>query len=232
MRLGVAAAALAGTLLSGCAATTNPTPGSPTASPVLVTPSPVATDAPTPKPTILAFPTVSEVDLAPGRYDSSPPFDLAFSFEIPEDGWHSAHIHGEFFDVMRFDGADPRAPTSWVAWALPQTIIGTTSQAAVDLTPEEAAELMSTKEGVTASETAPFTFLGEDGVQLDLSASAPVTHIFGGPEGNFGLDPIYPMRIGIVDNDPGLLLVLCLVPEDGEPTGCGDSQSIIDTAEP
>jgi hypothetical protein len=232
MRLGVATAALAGTLLSGCAATTNPTPGSAGTSLALPTPSPVPTTAPTAAPTILAFPTVSEVGLAPGRYESSPPFDAAFTFVVPDEGWHSAHLHGEFFDVMRFDGPDPRAPTSWVAWALPQTIIGATSQPAGDLTPAEAAELMSSKSGVMPSETAPFSFLGRDGVQLDLSAAAPVTNIFGGPEGNFGLDPLYPMRIGIVEYDPGLLLVLCLVPQDGQATGCGDSQSIIDTAEP
>ena len=88
MRLGGAKVVLAGMVLSGCAATGNPTLGSPTISAFLPTPSPVPTAARTPAPTVLAFPTVSTEDLVPGRYDSAPPFDLAFTFEIPERGWH------------------------------------------------------------------------------------------------------------------------------------------------
>jgi hypothetical protein len=231
MRLGLATFALTAMLLSGCAATANPTPGSP-ASSVRPTPSPLPTPSSTPAPTILAFPTVSDVDLEPVRYNSSPPFDLSFTFEIPEDGWHSAHIHHDFFDVMRFDGPDPIAPTSWVAWALPEHFIGTTTEAATDLTPAEAAELMAGKPGVVASDTSPYTILGHEGVVLDLSAAAPNTHIFGGPDGDFGLDPAYDMRFGIVDNDLGLLLVICLVPEDPHAAGCGNSQSIIDSITP
>ena len=130
---------------------------------------------------------------------------------------------------MRFDGPDPVAPTSWVAWALPENVIGAATESTADLTPTEAADLMAGTPGVVASEPRPYTFLGRDGVVLDLSAAAPNSHIFGSSDGNFGLDPAYDMRLGIVDNDPGLLFVLCLTPEDGQPTGCGDSQSIIDS---
>jgi len=174
--------------------------------------------------------------MPPGRYDSSPPFDMAFTFEIPADGWNAAHIHSDFFDVMRFDGADPIAPTAWVGWALPVEVIGSQTQTAAKLTPAEAAALMSSKPGLTASEAFPFTFLGRNGVQVELRAEQPYTFIFGNGntagDGNFALDPNYPMRIGIVEYDPGLLFVLCLVPDDGSDSGCGgEQQEIIDSAE-
>jgi hypothetical protein len=39
---------------------------------------------------VLVFPDLNEVALAPGRYDSSPPFDIDFTFELFEAGWESA----------------------------------------------------------------------------------------------------------------------------------------------
>ena len=235
MRIVCVSFLLCGALIAACGSTGVASPGLGLASPptTLVATSPSvfpATTAPqTVAPTVRAFPTASMEDLAPGRYDSSPPFDLVFTFEISDEGWHSAHMHDDFFDVMRFDGPDPVAPTSWVAWALPENVIGGTTEAAADLSPAEAAQLMAGNPGVLASEPGPYSFLGRGGVVMDLNAEAPNTHIFGSSDGNFGLDPAYDMRIGIVDNDPGLLFVLCIVPEDGQPMGCGDSQSIIDS---
>ncbi len=231
MRLVTFVLALSFICACGTSASASPDTETPTAVPTttVAPPSPTPTPAITPAATIRAFPSVSEQDLVPGRYDSSPPFDLAFTFEIPDEGWNSAHIHDDFFDVMRFDGPDPVAPTSWVAWALPKNIIGTTTEAATALTPAAAAGLMADQSGVAASDTSPYTFLGRDGVALDLSATVSNTPIFGSSDGNFGLDPAYDMRLGIVDNDPGLLFVLCLTPEDAQSTGCGDSQPIIDS---
>ena len=48
---------------------------------------------------------------------------------------------------------------------------------------------MATRSGIEASAIRPFAFAGLDGVQLDMHAQAANTHIFGGPEGNFGLEP-------------------------------------------
>jgi hypothetical protein len=227
-------------LAAGCGGATSPSPTQPwTPAPALTpTAAPPATPAPTAVPTpaesINAFPpTQQELDL--GRYDSSPPFDVEFTFEIPAAGWNTAHMHHDFFDVMRFDGPDPVSPTAWVAWGVPVNVIGTEERPATDLDPSEAAELMSSKPGVTALEPVPFSFLGREGVQVDLRADRPNTYIFGNGsttgDGNFGLDPTYPMRIGIVENDPGLLFVLCISPDDQSDSGCGgEQQEIIDSA--
>jgi hypothetical protein len=76
-------------LLIGCGSSAGSTP-LPTAtaipSPRLPTGAPTQgpTTAPTtpPTPVVLVFPDLSEVALAPGRYDSSPPFDIDFTFEL------------------------------------------------------------------------------------------------------------------------------------------------------
>jgi len=200
-------------------------------------PTPNATAMPTPWPspaeTVNAFPTTHQ-ELAVGRYDSSPPFKIPFTFEIPAAGWNTAHIHDDFLDVMRFDGQDPVAPTAWVAWAMPANIIGEETEPAAGLTPQQAAELMSNKPSVTAGNPVPFTFLARDGVEVELRADLPNTFIFGSGDsgdGNFGLDPAYPMRVGIVDHESGLLLVLCLAPDDDSTSGCGgEQQQIVESA--
>src|SRR5262245_23244267 len=111
---GARVAALAAVLVAatGCTATTQPTPTPvPTAVPTLrPTAVPTPTLVPTLAPTAMPFPDQTGDPLAPGVYDSSPPFALHFTFEIPDEGWHAAHIHDEFFDVMRFDGDSPTIP--------------------------------------------------------------------------------------------------------------------------
>jgi len=231
--LGVAFLAL------GCGgATQTPTPAptahtTPTASPP-ATVTPAQTPSPSAAASANALPAAQH-ELALGRYNSSPPFDSQFTFAIPAEGWNTAHMHSDFFDVMRFDSPDPIAPTAWVGWGLPVEVIGTETQAAAGLSPAEAAELMSSKPGLTAGDPVPFSFLGQEGVQVELRADQPYTFIFGNGnpagDGNFALDPSYPMRIGIVEHDPGLLFVLCLVPEDESNSGCGgEQQQIIDSA--
>src|SRR5688500_6749680 len=89
-----------GLSLGACAGpTASPTPA-PTASP-----TPASTASPTPAPTatsvaVLNWPTDSAIALTPGRYSSSPPFDIPFTIDIPAGDWGSAHLHGEFFDFM------------------------------------------------------------------------------------------------------------------------------------
>ncbi len=164
-----------------------------------------------PEPSAQPFPTASDVVLgAQTLYSSAPPFDIPFSFVIPDSGWRSAHLHGEFLDVMRFDVAGSSSPTRWVAWAHPTTIIGATSAEAADLDPASAAALIGSHLGVSASATAPMTFAGLTGVRADFVADLPNTHVFGGPAGNFGLEPAYTARIGFFEMADELLLVLSL----------------------
>jgi hypothetical protein len=209
----------------------------PTARPVptttlAATPTPTVAPMPSPTaaPTALAFPDLSEVALqAGGLYSSAPPFDISFTFVVPDDGWWSAHLHGEFFDVMRFDVEGSTSPTRWIAWAHPTTIIGATSEPAADLDPESAAALIATKPGITASATAPMSFAGLDGLRLDLHADLPNTHIFGGPAGNFGLEPGFDARLAFFDAGGELLLVLVLAPPAELETAWDEAQPILDS---
>ena len=200
----------------------------PTIRPATATPSP-SPPAPTPSPR--PFPTTSGMELEPGRYSSSPPFDFAFTFEIPAPGWSSAHIHGEFFDVMRFEGTDQRSPVRWVAWAHPETIHGDRDAPAAELSPQEAADFMATQLAVDAGRTSAFTLAGLEGVRLDFHTDITQVPLFGGPDGDFQLDNSQDARIGIVRIDEEMLLAMCLAPPGQLEAGCTEAQSILDSVE-
>ena len=175
--------------------------------------APAATDTPPASP--LAFPTTTGEVLAAGRYGSSPPFDVPFTFAVQADGWESMHHHGEFFDIGRFATAERQtAPVRWIAFGHPGHIRGNEDVPAESLTPEAAATLLSARDDLTASEAVPFSVAGRDGVRLDLHAPEPNTPIFGGPDGAFNLEPSIDIRLGIVPLDNDLLLVFVGAPPD------------------
>jgi hypothetical protein len=160
----------------------------------------------------LAFPGDSQLPVPPGRYSSRPPFDIDFSFVVPDDGWESGHLNGEFFDILRFEGSEPTFPTRWIAFAHPTTIMGATDVAAAGLSPQAAAESIASIDGLETGPVSDFTLDGRSGVKLDLSAASPDTHVFGGPAGNFGLSVDHDARLGIVADGDDLLLALVLSP--------------------
>ena len=105
-------------------------PASPTRTPGQPTPTPRHTTSgqptPTSEPTLsfepsastpvsLAFPRVAEERLVEGRYSSTPPFGVPFTFEVIGNSWESGHLHADFFDLLQFDDAAPGVPTRWVA---------------------------------------------------------------------------------------------------------------------
>ena len=144
----------------------------------------------------------------------------------------SAHVHDDFFDVIRLDGPDPVVPTRWVAFGFPLNIHGPDgSQPAASLTPGEAIDLMSDVANIDASAASPFTFAGRDGVRADLRTDTPMTQIFGGEDGDLALDPTFDVRIGAVEHEPGLLLVMCFGSPGELDAACADSQPIIDSVE-
>jgi len=178
----------------------------------------------------MTFPDLSGEALVPGTYQASPPFAIHFTFEIPDEGWSSAHIHDEFFDVMRLDGPEPNIPTRWVAWGYPATVHGPNGAQPVEgLTPDEAVELMSNVPNIEASDPRPFTVAGLEGIQVDMHTDVEMTQIFGGEAGDLALDPTFDVRLGAVDLDPGLLLVMCFGPDGDLDGGCADAQPIIDS---
>jgi hypothetical protein len=223
--------------LAACAPTaerTSPAGASPagaSAAPEPRPPSAAPTDATAPT-GVLPFPTMTGEVLAAGRYAGSPPFDIPLTFEVPATGWESMHLHGEFLDIGRFATAERnRAPARWIAWAHPDYVRGAADEAVEDLTPAAAAELLASRDDLTATEPTAFSLDGREGVRLDLHASQPDTVLFGGPDGNFGLEPSTDVRLGFVPIDDGLLLFLVLAAPDELEAAWEEAQPVLDSVE-
>ena len=161
----------------------------------------------------MGFPTTFGAELAPGRYSSSPPFDVAFTFEIPDPGWTSGHLDAEFFDVQQFDeGTTTVLPSRWLAFAHPAWVRSDASTPSEGLNPDAAVRAWSARSDLTVSVPTPFSLDAREGLRVDVHADEGDTKLFGGPGGEFGLGPEHDARIGIVSLDGELLLVLVLAP--------------------
>jgi hypothetical protein len=198
-------------------------PGGPSATAPRAAPSPtpVASTASTevPRPSgALAWPTAFDVELGQGTYFSSPPFAVPFTLEVTEPGWFSGHLHGDFFDLLRFDGVPHTGvPTLMLAFGDPGHWFGPAGEVPDDsLSPAEAADMTAEVEFLTASNRAPVELLGLSGIRIDVRAAAPNTHVFGGPGGDFGAGPQQPFRMAILERDGGLFLVLVLADEGAQ----------------
>ena len=194
-------------------------------------PAPATTPAATPTPSApAAFPTTTGEVLVPGRYDSQPPFNIPFTFAVPAGGWESMHLHGEFFDIGRFEGEERQtAPARWIAFGDPDHVRGSEDVPDADLTPDEAARLLVSRADLTAGEPVPFILDGREGVRLDLHASEPNTPIFGGAEGDFGLEPSVDVRLGFVPVDEGLLVVFVAAPADELDAAWEEAQPVLES---
>ena len=175
--------------------------------------------------------------LAPGRYFSSPPFDIPFTFEVAEAGWETGHLHGEFFDLFRFDAEpSPANPTRWIGFAHPATIRGPGAIPAADvpatsLTPQGAIDGWSDRDDLTPSNVAEQTLFGLAGARVDLQARTPGAGLFGGEEGTFGLDPQLPVRLVVLPLDDALLLVLVMAPAAELEAAWTQALEILDTVD-
>ena len=145
-----------------------------------------------------------------GRYTSSPPFDVPFTFEVIGEDWESGHMHGDFFDLLQIPETSPGVPSRWIGFGLPTVIHGDPDTPAADLTPADAADLLAARTDLETSEPSEVTVAGLEGTQIDMRTMTPNTHIFGGPGGDFGLGPEHDARLAIVPWDDGLLLFLVL----------------------
>ena len=162
------------------------------------------------------WPQASGIDLERGRYASSPPFDVAFTFEVTEVGWESAHLHGEFFDLIRDVGPDG-LPARWLAFGRPEYIGIEPGTPAAGMSVDEAIALFRARDDVRATDPEPFELDGRVGSRIDLHTLAPDTKLFGGEDGAFGQGPNQDIRLGVVEHGGGLLLVLVLAaPSDLE----------------
>ena len=209
--------------LTGCggwpatpSALASPIPSAARPSESAASPSPSVAESPSGSLGAMPFPTTGGEPLAIGRYDSSPPFDLAFTFAIHEVGWESLHLIGEFFDVAQFEGVSRTgAPSRSLAFAHPTTIRGETDIPALGRSPHEIVASFLARKDVTTSPAEPFALDGREGLRLDLHARASNTIVFGGPAGNLGIGPERDIRIGIVTvNADALLVIVSARPDD------------------
>lgn len=162
----------------------------------------------------LAWPSAFGVDLAPGTYFSSPPFDVPFTLALGETGWQTGHLHAEFFDLIRFDGLpETDLPAVLFGFAQPAMIRGAGgNEPAAGLSPDAAIDSLAARADIAPSNRAAVDLFGRAGARVDLHADVANTQLFGGAAGNFGLGPERNLRIAAVAFDGGLLLVLVLAP--------------------
>ena len=205
-------------LLAACMAAT-PTPG-----PIAPTGSAPATGSNTPSspagpttspgsgPTLppgsLALPTEFAIELEPGTYFSSPPFEVPFTFEVPEPGWVAGHLNPEFIDIQRHDGtpAPGVLPERIIGFAHPLQIHGTATVDAAELTPAEVADLWVERTDIQTANLEELDLLGGEAMRVDVHALAAMLPLFGGPGGTFRLDEAFDVRIVVIAIEDGLFL--------------------------
>ena len=213
-RLATLASAL---LLVACGGAAVATPG-PTATPA-VTQGPAVSTSPIPSEPAartfapapsghLAMPGVFEVELAPGRYWSSPPFQVGFSFDVDQPGWISGHLNAEFFDIQRdADGGGPEWPQSILAFGLPEFVRGSTNIPATELTPAEAVAELAARASLGATNVTELTLFGLPAVRVDLHTTVQ-SPVFGGAGGTFSTTPELDARFAFVPFEDRLLVVI------------------------
>ena len=228
-RLVPALSAALALLLAACgpSTTTSPSAAAGSASPPSAGPSentPSATPAPpTPVPTLppgaLAVPTAFGVELEPGTYFSSPPFEVAFTFDVDEPGWVAGHLNAEFFDLQRHDGApEPGVlPLRMVGFGHPDSFNRDDAAVPVaELSARGAIDLLAGRRLLVATNVHDLELLGQTAAAIDLHSEFNGNPVFGGEDGTFGLFPNMDMRLVVVEIDDGDLLALVVQAPPGE----------------
>lgn len=195
-------------MTSGPTATAPITTPSATTSPATTVPPP-ATFAPAPS-GHLAVPSQFEIELDPGRYWSSPPFEIGFSFDVDQPGWIAGHLNAEFFDIQRdADGGGPALPQSILGFGLPTTIRGATDIPVVELTPAEAVAELLARTSLGASNVTERMLFGRESVSIDLHPAVQ-SAVFGAAGGTFRIDPELEARLAFIPFEQRLLAVILL----------------------
>ena len=208
-------------------------PPCPTSTPAAASTAAPSPTSPTPLPSgVLPLPDDFAVELAPGRYSSSPPFELLFTFEVLEAGWRAGHLNAEFFDIQRFDGVPTTGPPSRIlAFANPDTIQGTTSIPATDLTPEAAVAALTARDDLVTANVAELELLGCESVRVDVHAPVDNTAVFAGEDGTYRQSADLDARLVAVSIDDGLLLVLVVAKPDDLDAAWDQARAILRTVD-
>ena len=169
---------------------------------------------PTLPPGFLPLPTEFAIELEPGTYFSSPPFEIPFTFEVAEPGWVAGHLNPEFIDIQRHEGTPAAGvlPERIIGFAHPLQIHGTAVVDAADLTPADVADLWVERTDIETANRVELELLGGDAVRVDVHAPVPMLPLFGGDEGTFRLDDAFDVRIVVIAIDDGLFLATVHAP--------------------
>ena len=189
--------------------------GTPTAA-VTREPSTASTPPPPAPSGALLVPTEFSIELEPGRYFSIPPFELAFTFEVAEEGWQSGHLNGEFFDLQRYDGVpEDGVPSALVGFAHPDTVQGPDGNVDVAaLTPRAAVALLTARIDLETANVEALELLGREAVRVDVHAAIENTPVFGGEDGTFRQGVDHDSRLVFVPIEGGLLLLIVGAPAE------------------
>lgn len=225
-------------LVAACAppaATVAPTAtASVTTSPPPATATP-ATNAPPSAPAgALAMPTQFAVELEPGTYFSSPPFELGFIFDVDEPGWFAGHLNDEFFDLQRYEGEAMVGvtPIRMVGFGHPALIRGRTGNVPVsELTPRGAVDLLAARDDLESANVEDVELAGQMGSRLDLHSDQANNPLFGGEDGVFGLGPELDARLIVLPIDEGFLLMIVLAPPGELGDAWEEAQAIFESVE-
>jgi hypothetical protein len=211
-------------LVAGCMAAA-PTPaaiaptGSPPAAASDAPSSPAgATTSPSSGPTLppgsMPLPTGFAIELEPGTYFSSPPFEVPFTFDVTQPGWVAGHLNPEFIDIQLYEGvpAVGVTPERIIGFAHPLQIHGTAIVDAAELTAAEVAALWVERTDIETANLEEVELLGGEAVRIDVHPPVSMIPLFGGPGGTFRLDAAFDVRIVIVALDDGLFLATVHAP--------------------
>jgi hypothetical protein len=194
---------------SAAAPTVAPSAG-PSAAPTNAQTAPTITAPPPPSGT-LAWPNAFDVELEVATYWSEPPFRIPFSIAVIQPGWYSAHVHEDFFDLLRFDGVPHQFPTRMVGFADPDQFRGDDGNVAVEgLSPDDALDLLARRASLETTNRSALDMFGIRGARIDLHSGTDSNPIFGTAEGNFGLGPELDMRLVLLPRGGRLFVVVVL----------------------
>lgn len=211
-------------LVASCAPSTTAPPsagsigtsGPSSVGPTTATPSaPVpATPLPTPPSGSLPIPTEFAVELEPGTYFSSPPFEVPFTFDVADPGWKAGHLNGGFFDIQRFEGEPGvNLPSRLVGFGRPDVFHGPDGEvSAAGLTPRQAIDLVAAQEDLDSTNVRTIETAGRAGARVDLHSETNNNHVFGGADGDFGMGPELDVGLAVVSFDDGLLVLVVSAP--------------------
>ena len=154
------------------------------------------------------MPTQFAVELEPGTYFSSPPFELGFTFDVDEPGWFAGHLNDEFFDIQQFEGepAEGVTPERIVGFAHPLQIYDPAAVEVAGLTPAEAVNRWVERTDIAATNVMELELLGGDAVRVDVHSPTSMVPLFSGDDGIFRLDSAYDVRFVVIAVDGGLFL--------------------------